>query len=165
MFRKNGQHLQQSFVNGVNELPPKLKRQLENSWAGAFYREVFVRIDERPYAVLYAEIASRPNVAMNVLVGLELLKAGNGCSDEEMYENFCYNIQVRYALGLRNLGEGHFDIHTIYIFRGRLAQHMQHNGQNLLEQTFEQVTDEQLAKFKLKSNQQRVDSTQIASNI
>ena len=165
MFRKNDQHLQQSFISGLNELPPKLKTQLENSWAGAFYREVFIRIDEAPYAVLYADIASRPNVAVNILVGLELLKAGHGWSDEEMYENFCYNIQVRYALGLRNLGEGHFDLRTIYVFRRRLAEHMQHSGENLFEQTFEQVTDEQLAKFKLKSNQQRVDSTQIASNI
>jgi hypothetical protein len=42
---------------------------------------------------------------------------------------------------------------------------MQKEGVNLLEQAFEQVTDEQLAKFQLKTGKQRMDSTQIASNI
>ncbi len=36
---------------------------------------------------------------------------------------------------------------------------------NLLEQAFEQITDEQLAKFRLKTGKHRMDSTQIASNI
>jgi hypothetical protein len=42
---------------------------------------------------------------------------------------------------------------------------MQKEGINLLEQAFEHITDEQLAKFQLKTGKQRVDSTQIASNI
>ncbi len=54
---------------------------------------------------------------------------------------------------------------TIYGFRQRLMEHMQGTGQNLFEETFEQVTEEQLVKFSLKTNRQRIDSTQIASNI
>jgi len=42
---------------------------------------------------------------------------------------------------------------------------MQEKGINLLEKAFEQVTDEQLKAFKLKTGKQRMDSTQIASNI
>ena len=165
MFQKNDGHLQQSFINGLNELPEELQKRLESSWSGAFYENVFVHIDETAYAVLYADLPSRPNVPVNILVGLEMLKAGHGWSDEEMYENVCYNVQVRQALGLRNLGEGYFGMRTIYVFRHRLVQHMQETGQNLFEQTFEQVTAEQLEKFSLKSNRQRIDSTQIASNI
>ncbi|MCB9106420.1 MAG: hypothetical protein H6633_19580 [Anaerolineales bacterium] len=61
---------------------------------------MFTRLDEKPFAVLYADEASRPNIPINVLVGLETLKAGFGWSDEEMYENFCFNLQVRYTLGI-----------------------------------------------------------------
>lgn len=165
MFRKNDQHRQIPLLSGLNELPDKLKEQLEQSWAGTFYHEIFIRIDEADYEVLYVNTPSRPNIAVNVLVGLEMMKDGNGWSDEEMYENFCFNIQVRYALGYRNLGEGHFDIRTMYNFRQRLSQHMQKTGENLFEKTFEQVTDEQIVAFALKTNQQRMDSTQIASNI
>lgn len=165
MFRKNDQHLQKPLFSGLNELPDQLREQLEASWAGTFYNEIFVRIDETIYEVLYADDPSRPNTPVNVLVGLEMMKDGNGWSDEEMYENFCFNIQVRYALGYRTLGEGHFDLRTMYNFRQRLSHHRQETGENLFEQTFEQVTDEQITAFALKTNQQRMDSTQIASNI
>ncbi len=165
MFRKNEQHLQWPLMSDLDALPPKLKERLENSWAGAFYREVFVRLDEKPFAVLYAEEASRPNIPVNVLVGLETLKAGFGWSDEEMYENFCFNLQVRYALGCRKLDEGHFELRTVYNFRQRLSEHRQQSGQELLVEAFEQVTDEQLAAFSLQTNKLRMDSTQVASNI
>jgi len=42
------------------------------------------------------------------MVGLEVLKAGFGWSDEELYANFCFNLQVRYALGYDRLGDGDF---------------------------------------------------------
>lgn len=165
MFRKNDQHLQWPLISDLDALPPKLKARLETSWAGAFYREVFVRLDEAAFAVLYAAEASRPNIPINVLVGLETLKAGFGWSDEEMYENFCFNLQVRYALGCRQLDEGQFELRTMYNFRRRLSEHRQETGQELLAQAFEQVTDEQLAAFSLQTTKLRMDSTQVASNI
>ena len=64
-------------------------------------------------------------------------------TDDEMYNECCYNVQVRYALGSRHLGEGYFDLRTLYYFRERLARHMQATGENLRQQAFEQVTDEQ----------------------
>jgi len=42
---------------------------------------------------------------------------------------------------------------------------MQETGTNLLDQVFEQVTDQQIAAFRLKTGKQRMDSTQVASNI
>jgi hypothetical protein len=165
MFRKNTRHLQIPLTSHVDELPQPLRERLQNSWAETFYHEFFRRLDEQPFAVLYADTPSRPNVPVNVLVGLEFLKAAHGWSDEEMYDNFSYNIQVRYALGYRQLAEGYFDLRTLYNFRQRLARYMQETGQNLLEQAFEQVTDEQLKAFAIKTGQQRMDSTMLASNI
>ncbi|HEY5521689.1 MAG TPA: hypothetical protein VIK21_00775 [Desulfuromonadaceae bacterium] len=165
MFRKNKTHLQPSLISNVHQLPEKQRQRLEQSWAGVFYREVFSRIDETPFGVLYADIPSRPNVAVNVLVGLEFLKSGMGWSDEELYDAFLYNVQVRYALGYDALGEGEFELRTLYYFRERLNRHMQSKGENLLAKAFEQVTDEQITAFKLKTGIQRMDTTQVASNI
>ena len=165
MFRKNETHRQRSMFGSLNELLPKQQQRLAESWAGTFYAEIFTRIDETPYAVLYDDHPSRPNIPVNILVGLEILKAGFGWSDEEMYENYCYNLQVRHALGLQMLSENHFELRTLYNFRQRLTKHMQEHGENLFEQTFETISAEQLQKFKVKSNHKRVDSTQIASNI
>jgi hypothetical protein len=42
---------------------------------------------------------------------------------------------------------------------------MQEHGINLIEKAFEQVTDQQIQVYQLKTGKQRMDSTQIASNI
>ena len=165
MFKENQRHLQKPLFSAVKTLPAKQRQRLEESWAGTFYEEVFCRIEEKTFEVLYSVQASRPNVPVNVLMGLEILKDGNGWTDEEMYDNFSYNVQVRYALGLHSLDEGHFELRTTYNFRRRLAQHMQAEGENLVEACFEQVTDEQMMSYAVKSGVQRVDSKQIASNI
>jgi hypothetical protein len=91
------------------------------------------RVDERPFAALYADVPSRPNVPVNVLVGLEFLKATSGWTDEEMYNEFCYDVQMRYALGYLHLGEGYFDLRTLYDFREWLACHMQEKDALLAE--------------------------------
>jgi hypothetical protein len=165
MYRKNTRHLQKPLFSDLNVLSEKLRTQLEESWAGTFYREVFVRIDEEPFAVLYSDEPSRPNTPINILTGLDWLKSAFGWSDEEMYNHYCFDLQVRYALGIRNLGEDHFELRTIYNFRRRVAQHMQDTGENLYAQALEQIADDQVSAYGLETNRLRMDSTQIASNI
>ena len=165
MFRKNTKHQQPALISAASELPEKQRKRLENSWAGTFYKEFFCRIDESVFAVLYSEKGSRPNVPVNVLVGLEALKAGFGWSDQELYEHFCYDLQVRYALGYDRLGDGDFEIRSLYYFRERLSKYNAEQGVNLLEKAFEQITDAQIVDLKVRTGMQRMDSTQIASNI
>ena len=78
MFQKNEQTNQIYLISNANDLPKKHRKRLENSWAGVFYKEFFCRLKEEPFSVLYADIPSRPNIPVNVLVGLEYLKAGFG---------------------------------------------------------------------------------------
>lgn len=165
MFKKNQGHKQLAWISNVNDLPEKQRKRLEGSWAGAFYREYFCRIDESAFEVLYAKIPSRPNVPVNVMMGLEALKAGFGWSDEELHDAFLFDVQVRYALGYHQLGEGEFDVRTITNFRKRVVDHQKETGENLIEKAFEQVTDEQVKAYQLKTGKLRMDSTQIASNI
>jgi hypothetical protein len=165
MYKSNKEHLQPLLISNVNDLPEKHRQRLESSWAGVFYREYFCRLKEEPFSVLYADIPSRPNTAVNVLVGLETLKAGFGWSDEELYDHFVFDVQVRYALGYRDLKEGEFDLRTLYNFRRRLSQHNQEQGTNLLAEAFVDITDQQIVAFKIQTGTQRMDSTQIASHI
>ena len=53
---------------------------------------------------------------------------GIGWSDEEMYDAFLYNVQVRYALGYHNLGEVEFELRSVYNFSRRVAENMQKTG-------------------------------------
>lgn len=165
MFRKNRNHTQPALISAISDLPARQREGLEQSWAGTFYREFFCRINEDSFAVLYSDQPSRPNVPVNVLVALEALKAGFGWSDEELYEAFLYNLQVRYALGYDRLGDGEFELRTVYNFRRRLSEYNLKEGVNLLEQAFEAITDAQIVELKIRTGLQRMDSTHIASNI
>jgi Transposase DDE domain len=165
MYKPNQKHLQPLLISNVNDLPEEQRQRLESSWAGEFYREFFCRIREETFAVLYADVPSRPNTPINVLLGLETLKAGYGWSDEELYDHFTFDLQVRYALGYHGLHEGHFELRTLYYFRQRLSKYNQEHGLNLVAQAFEDITDQQMVTLKVKASIQRMDSTQIASNI
>ena len=165
MFKANKRHLQPLLISNVSDLPEKHQQRLDRSWAGVFYRETFCRLKEEAFAVLYDDQPSRPNIPVNVLVGLETLKAGFGWSDEELYDHSVFDMQVRYALGYRDLKEGEFDIRTLYNFRQRLSRYNQAQGVNLLVKAFEEITDQQISDLKIQTHIQRMDSTQIASNI
>jgi hypothetical protein len=165
MFKKNTQHLQLPLTSHIDELPEKYQERLKNSWAGYFYSEFFCNLDETPFSVLYADIPSRPNVPVNVLIALAILKSENDWTDEEMMDHFHYDIQLRYALGYRRLGEGDFGMRTIYYFRERLSRYYQETGINIFIKAFEQVSDVQIEKYTVKTNLMRKDSTQVMSNI
>ena len=68
MFRKNDQHRQSAMFSSVNDLPPKLRHRLKQSWAGVFYRECFCRLHESWFERLYPDVDSRPNTPVNVLL-------------------------------------------------------------------------------------------------
>jgi hypothetical protein len=153
------------ILSSISQLSEAYRERLDTSWAGTFYREFFMRIDEGPFAVLFSDKASRPNTAINRLVSLDYLKAGHGWSDEEMFDALRFNLQVRYGVGFWDLGVDDFELRTVYNFRRRLTQHMQETGQNLLDQAFEHVTDAQITAFGLRTDKQRMDSTFVSSNI
>jgi len=165
MFRPNPRTQQPALLSDLDLLPAHQRERLEDSWAGTFRREVFARLDERPFAVLYSHAASRPNIPINVLVSLEALKVGFDWSDAELLDAFLFNLQVRYAVGYENLGDGEFELRTVYNFRRRLSTHERATGVSLLEQAFAQITDEQAVAFQIQTGRLRMDSTQIASNV
>ena len=76
-----------------------------------------------------------------------------------MYGNCCYDVQVHYALGYRQLGEGYFNLRTLYYFRERLSRYNLQHSTNLLVKAFESITDQQVVACEVKSGMQRMDST------
>jgi len=67
MFKPNTKHLQPAIITAASELPEKQQKRLKASWADTFFQELFCRLDEAPFSVLYSEKASRPNVPVTPL--------------------------------------------------------------------------------------------------
>jgi hypothetical protein len=145
----------------------RFKKRLEKSWSGLFYKHVFCKIDEKLFAPLYSSNNGRPNFPINILVALEIIKHLKNFVDEVLFEAFAYDFQISYALGLRNIGELYFARRTFYDFRARLYKYtLEHpkEGDTIFKQ-FEKLVQHFIKVAQLDTDEQRMDSTQIMSNI
>ncbi len=164
MFRENKKY-QVSLFGIVYQLPLGVKKMLDESWAPAFRRLVFDKIDERRYAELYSDNVSRPNFPVNVWVGLEILKGQFDYTDEELMRQFHFDLLTAYALGQEGLGELTVCIRTIYYNRERLLEYEAMTGRNLLEEEFNSITDDALEQLGVDTKTQRMDSSFVGSFI
>lgn len=165
MFRESSPNKQSSFFDTLQLIAPKMQERLLSSWAHTFRQEVWARIPENVFAVLFSEVDSRPNAPIKVIVGGEILKAGFGWTDEELVDHLEFDLLTRHALGLDAVGQEAPTIRTFYNLRRRVRAYAQETGQNLYSVVFATLTDQQIAKLELKTNWQRLDSTQLLSNI
>jgi hypothetical protein len=165
LFRKSNPHQQLGFFDSQQLMTPKMKQRLQTSWAQTFREEVMAHIPEEAFAVLFSEVESRPNAPIKVLVGGDILKSGFGWTDEELEEHLNFDLLTRHALGLDELGEEAPTLRTVYNLRRRVRVHAEASGVNLYEVVFASVTDEQIGRLKLTVGWQRMDSTQLLSNI
>lgn len=162
MFKSNSQLGLFSFEN---ELSEKQQEYIKNSKEKWFYKLIYRNINEDNFKTLFSEKASRPNVAVNVLVSALILKELKGISFDELMESMMFDMRFKVALGLCSIDEEPFSRSTLFNFQNRILWHEQQNGVNLIEQVFDNLTAQQIKELKLKTDIQRSDSTLISSNI
>jgi len=167
LFRQNSNHRQIDLFNTASYVDPRIRKQLEKSWAPLFYEHVFCKIDEKPFAQLYAKQMGRPNFPINILLGLEILAAFRDYTVEEMLEQFHFNYQIQWALGIRNIGECPLAERTVYYFRERLYLHaLSHPGKDdLIYQQFQAISQYLIEFMNLTTHEMRMDSTMLMSNM
>ena len=104
---------------------------------------------------------------MNIFIGLDLIKHIREYTDEVLLDEYAFNYQISFALGLRTLGERYFAPRTLYEFRPRLYNYsLEHpNEADLIFAQFEKLTDHFIKVAGLSTSEGRMDSTQIMSNI
>lgn len=167
MFKENNGHLQQDLFTSYTDLHPKIQTMLQKSWAPIYYEHVFCKIDEGKFAEIYCPDNGRPNFPVNILLSLEFIKHLNDYTDEQILEQFYYNYQIMFALGLRDLGELYLSRRTFYDFRKRIYNYaLNHPEQgDLVFQQFENLVKHFLEVTKINTKEQRMDSTAVMPNI
>lgn len=167
MFRENKDHLQTNLFNSLDTMDHRLAKKLEKSWAALFYQHIFCKIDESVFAPLYCKDNGRSNFPVNILMSLDLIKEIRAYTDEVLLEEYAFNYQISYALGLRTLGERYFAPRTLYEFRARLYNYsLEHPEEaDLIFTQFQKLTDHFIKVAGLSTDESRMDSTQIMSNI
>lgn len=95
MFNPNATHSQgKLFGATVLSLSKEVQNYLKKFLAKSFYTNLFCKIDESKIQILYSDKKLHPNISINILVGLEILKSGHWWSDKEMHEAFLFNLKV-----------------------------------------------------------------------
>jgi hypothetical protein len=148
-----------------NMMPENLQKRFEKSWAKGFYEDVFCRIDETIFSVLYSDKVSRPNLPVNLYVSLEILKELFGLSDEELLDRFHFDNLFIFAMGLNRIGERTISERAFYYMRRRVVNYEEKTGVNLFEKVFVKLKDDYIEKFGISQKVKRIDSTLIGSNI
>ena len=166
MFRENKQHLQQSMLESTDWMDKGTKTIFDKSWAPIFYEQVFSQIDERPFSVLYSDVGA-PNVPVNILLSLEIIKHMFDITDEDLLSRFRFDYLVNYAVGQGALGEFSFSDRSLYYFRERLYIYtMEHpESEDLMFGQFKVLLKNFCDKTGQIMDEQRTDTTMFTSNI
>lgn len=168
MFKKSNHNQQVDMFTGTSSvLQGKfLKRYNDrNAWHNLFRAQVYARIDESSYSVLFDDTMGAPNAPVSLLVAMMILKEAYGWSDLQLFEQCGFNLLVRSALGLANLDDHVPAESTYYLFRKRVYQHREKTGEDLLQKTFDTITSGQIKDFEVNGASIRMDSKLLGSNI
>lgn len=149
---------QQSLGGPEAWLPEDKRERLEESWAGTFRDLVVPMIDEEKFASLYHETEGAPCKSVRAKVCLLLFRELFDLTDEQTLEQYEWNLQWHYAMGVRP-EDAHLTRKSLYNFRQKLM-----NSEKPRE-FFEEIVDGLVEEADLEVGRQRQDSTRVLSNI
>jgi len=168
MFKKSEKNKQlDAFSSPMEYLKDStMNYYLKNeSWHNQFRQHVVMQVDESIFSVLYVKGKGAPNASIRVLIGMMILKEGQGWSDEQLFENCEFNLLVRSALGLMTLEDSAPVASTYYLFRRNLVEYAKEHQEDLFKKCQAQITKSQILEFNVSGKQVRMDSKLIGSNI
>ena len=165
MFAFNAAHEQTNMFGFSDQLSPLMHEEIRTSEEQLIHKMIFLQIKEDAFRCLYSDGYSRPNAPINSMVTAILLKHRRNWTYEELMHNIRFNLLTKVALGLQTLDEMPFCIATLFGFQVRVSDYFIQTGENLLERVFDGLTASQLKELHIKTDIQRTDSFQAASNI
>lgn len=168
MFRKTDTAQQGSLLSSVFQyLTAGSSKRFtdETAWQNIFYKQVVCRIDENIFSILFSSDNGAPNASIRKLIGMMILKEGEGYSDQKLFENCHFNLLTRKALGLINMDDPVPAESTYYLLRKRITEYHKETGIDLFEKTFQKITKGQIIDFEVSGQSIRMDSKLIGSNI
>ena len=163
-FRENSNQ-QITLMNSLWGLTERELKVLKNSWASIFSEDIFPNIDEKRFAVLYSDKASRPNTPVNIIVGALIIRELFDYSDDEMVENLMLDLHLQYALHTTNYKEQPLSDKTLSRFRKRCYEYEQEHGIDLLHDCVKDLSGNIQKLMKISGRIRRMDSMMIESNI
>ena len=167
MFKKSADKQLDIFSSITSILPKRKLALLEKRGSShkVFQEEVVLKIDEGIFKALYSKDNGRPNSSIRVMIGMMILKEGNGWSDEQLFDSCRFDLRIMLSLGLLDIQDEVPTESSYYLFRKRLVDYKESTGIDLFEEGFKAVTLEQMECHGVSGKMIRMDSKLISSNI
>jgi hypothetical protein len=152
---------QTTLFDHWNFLSPKRRKLLDNSWAGLFQKELLCELPVSKVAPFFTNGFGRPTKEMYTVLGALILQQTHDLTDEETINQLSFNIQWHYALNITEESDSakYMCPKTLWNMRSIVVD-------NALDAVlFDHITDKLSKVFKVNTDNQRIDSVHITSNM
>lgn len=130
------------FDDPVTLLTEQNRRLLDKSWAGYFSREIFPKIDEARFAVLFCEERKgRYNVSVNHIVSMLILKELLRMTDGGIVQSVTFDLRFKYALNCTNNPNSPVSASSLARFRAKAAAYKRKTGADLIAEEYEALKE------------------------
>lgn len=162
MFEENYRHKQRDIFDWESNLPKKVKSHMA-IWE-TLRKEVFEKVDEKSFSVLYPSHTGRPNSPINQLVTLLTIKELFDWTFRELEESMSLHIGLLHACSIA-MGESTVSLRTITNFIQYLREYQDKTGVDLFNLEFNRLVQSQIESFMINTKIARTDSTEIHTNV
>jgi hypothetical protein len=154
-------HKQKDLFDPWRFLSPKRRELLDQSWAGLFQKELLCELPVGEVSSFFNDDFGRPTKELYTVLGALLLQQTLDLTDDETVNQLAFNIQWHYALNITEESDSakYMCPKTLWNMRSIVVD-------NDLDATlFDHITDKLAKVFKVDTDNQRIDSVHIKSNM
>jgi hypothetical protein len=154
-------HRQKDLFDPWSFLSPKRRELLDQSWAGLFQKQLLCELPVGEVASFFSDDFGRPTKGLHTVLGTLLLQQAFDLTDDETVNQVAFNIQWHYALNITEESDSAKYIcpKTLWNMRSIVVD-------NDLDATvFDRITGKLAKVFKVDTDNQRIDSIHIKSNM
>lgn len=137
---------------------------LNDNWPGYFRENIFPKIEEENFRVLYSDKASRPNTPVNIMVGLLILKELTGLTDDELMQSLIFDMRFQYALCTTSFEKQPISKNVFTNFRNALIKYELETGKDLYKEEIIRLSKYINDCCKKDTTLKRMDSLMISSS-
>ena len=154
-------HRQQNLFDPWDFLSPKRRELLEQSWAALFQKELLCELPVGEVASFFNDDFGRPTKELHTVLGTLVLQQTHDLTDEETVSQLAFNIEWHYALNITEESDSakYMCPKTLWNMRSKIVE----NGLDAL--LLDHTTDKLAKVFKVDTDNQRIDSVHIKSNM
>jgi len=154
-------HRQMELFDPWGFLSPKRRELLDQSWAGLFQKELLCELPVGEVASFFNNAIGRPTKELHTVLGALVLQQTHDLTDDETVSQLAFNIQWHYALNITEESDSAKYIcpKTLWSMRSIVVD-------NTLDAIlFDRIADKLAKVFNVKTDNQRIDSVHIKSNM